>query len=426
LGAVVINYKRSRKLQTHHKNCCSGVYASAEPENFAIFEVVREVDIIQHLRRAWRDRGFSLLELLRYLDSRLATDPRDKIYALLSLATIWDETKVAPLVADYSASDSTVYQRAVVSTILSTGSTNVLTLNSGEGFSRDFPSWVPDWSTPPSRVTYLDSGVRQQRLASLSLYKAWSGPWQDPVWKDPFLAIAGCYVDVVKIVGEPMISNNKDLQLRVMATFDQWRDIAQLSDQSDTKYTSGECTMHEAFWRTTLGDVMFESLPSLGSVSAMPFERFRRTVPEDEQTWKKYVEWTKNLLSDISREGYPHEWPRNQALMENNPGNSYFGSRCMNRTFFITERGYMGIGPLQTQHGDVVYLLGGSTVPFVLRKDIDHHLPTSQSVDPRAEIDNRVPTMGEQHYRLVGDCFVHGVMDGQFCNEAKMENIVLK
>jgi hypothetical protein len=151
--------RAAANFKTHQETCCSGVYASAGPDNFAIFELVQEISIIEHLRKVWRERGFSLMELLRYLGSRLATDPKDKIYALLSLATIWDETKTPRLVADYNVSDSIVYQHAAISTMLNTQSTNVLTLCSGERFSRNFPSWVPDWSTPPSHHTHLDAGV---------------------------------------------------------------------------------------------------------------------------------------------------------------------------------------------------------------------------------------------------------------------------
>jgi hypothetical protein len=223
-----------------------------------------------------------------------------------------------------------------------------------------------------------------------------------------------------------MISDDKDLQLRVMATFDQWRNIAQLPDQSQTRYVTGNCTVYEAFWRTTLGDVMWESPQSHSTKSDMFFERFRRTVPEDELIWRKYVDWTKDLVSDMPREGLLDKRPWNQQEMELPVSNTYFGSRCMNRTFFITEKGYMGIGPLQTQPGDVIHLLCGSTVPFVLRKDVDHYPPKSPSVVSRVKVIDSIKLLGGKHHRLVGDCFVHGVMDGEFCNELKVENVILR
>jgi len=59
------------------------------------------------------------------------------------------------------------------------------------------------------------------------------------------------------------------------------------------------------------------------------------------------------------------------------------------RAFIETKNGYMGIGPKSAQKNDLLCVLGGSQVPFVLR---------------RVEI-NR--------YRLVGECYVHGIMNGE-------------
>lgn len=62
------------------------------------------------------------------------------------------------------------------------------------------------------------------------------------------------------------------------------------------------------------------------------------------------------------------------------------------RCFFTTRRGYCGLGPPSTQLGDVVAVLFGADVPFILR-------PVG---DPK------------QHcYKLVGQCYVHGIMYGK-------------
>ncbi|KAH8883498.1 hypothetical protein GQ53DRAFT_752968 [Thozetella sp. PMI_491] len=65
-------------------------------------------------------------------------------------------------------------------------------------------------------------------------------------------------------------------------------------------------------------------------------------------------------------------------------------SKLSQRAMFVTDTGYMGIGPANATTGDEVYDLMGGDVPFVLR-----------------------PTSGENEFGLLGDCYVHGVMDGQ-------------
>jgi hypothetical protein len=73
--------------------------------------------------------------------------------------------------------------------------------------------------------------------------------------------------------------------------------------------------------------------------------------------------------------------------------------RCVKRSFIVTEKGYMGLGPSRTQSGDVVCVLRGGNVPFILRESQD------------------------RYYMFVGESYVHGIMDGSFVREAKMEDM---
>jgi len=61
------------------------------------------------------------------------------------------------------------------------------------------------------------------------------------------------------------------------------------------------------------------------------------------------------------------------------------------RRLLVTEKGYIGLGSLDVQEGDQISLLGNSPVPYLLRK------------------------CGEEPgvYRLVGECYVHGIMNGE-------------
>lgn len=61
-----------------------------------------------------------------------------------------------------------------------------------------------------------------------------------------------------------------------------------------------------------------------------------------------------------------------------------------NRAFFITDGGRMGIGPQDMQSTDIICILFGGTVPYVLR-----------------------PTENSDEYLLIGECYVHGVMSGE-------------
>jgi hypothetical protein len=67
--------------------------------------------------------------------------------------------------------------------------------------------------------------------------------------------------------------------------------------------------------------------------------------------------------------------------------------RTFGRRLFVTSRGFMGLGPPAAQVGDQVCLLLGGQVLYVLRDREDGHS------------------------EFIGECYVHGMMDGQACED---------
>jgi hypothetical protein len=65
------------------------------------------------------------------------------------------------------------------------------------------------------------------------------------------------------------------------------------------------------------------------------------------------------------------------------------------RRICITDRGYIGMAPHLAEQGDLLCFIFGSQVPFLLR-----HVEDSK----------------EMRYRLVGECYIHGMMDGEAFN----------
>jgi hypothetical protein len=71
---------------------------------------------------------------------------------------------------------------------------------------------------------------------------------------------------------------------------------------------------------------------------------------------------------------------------------SLIGRICIHRRLFVTDNGWMGIGPAAAQPGDQVCILFGGYTPLVL----------SRIVGNKAD-----------EYNFLGDAYVHGMMDGQ-------------
>jgi Heterokaryon incompatibility protein (HET) len=72
---------------------------------------------------------------------------------------------------------------------------------------------------------------------------------------------------------------------------------------------------------------------------------------------------------------------------------------CMYRSFFITKKGYFGLGRAPTRPGDVACVLRGGNVPFTLR------------------------SRENGYYEFIGETYLHGVMDGSFVRNARKEDL---
>jgi hypothetical protein len=88
----------------------------------------------------------SLLFLANQYANAEAGDPRDKLYALLGLAT--DHVNVVP---DYNKSVVDVYTNAAQKMMTSSGNLDVLRACEKQGSMPEMPSWVPDWTAKAAK-----------------------------------------------------------------------------------------------------------------------------------------------------------------------------------------------------------------------------------------------------------------------------------
>ncbi|RSL55634.1 hypothetical protein CEP53_007038 [Fusarium sp. AF-6] len=71
---------------------------------------------------------------------------------------------------------------------------------------------------------------------------------------------------------------------------------------------------------------------------------------------------------------------------------------CVGRCLFSTRSGLSGVGPLDTRPGDMICIIYGTAVPFIVR-----------------------PCEGKQGYTLVGECYVHDLMHGEIVGDERYE-----
>lgn len=72
----------------------------------------------------------------------------------------------------------------------------------------------------------------------------------------------------------------------------------------------------------------------------------------------------------------------------------------------ILDNGFIGFAPAEARKSDEIVVLRGGEVPFVVRRLKESSL------------------WMRQEYELVGDCYVHGVMEGERAKTAGRSDVV--
>jgi hypothetical protein len=162
--------------------------------------------------------------------------------------------------------------------------------------------------------------------------------------------------------------------------------------QGDTeKAYKGGGTWRDAYWRTICADIIIVQNDGVR-------KSIRRAQPNDIGACES---WGGAVFND--NDG-PRSSPNHSAF-------NYYWSvvqAITNRRFFVTREGFLGLGPIEVEIGDEVYVINGSNVPLVLRKIDLTNLPqrlAKQDCTPPYPM-----------FLLVGACYVHGIMDGEACS----------
>lgn len=369
---------------------------------------------LENLRQKWLSGETSTtLSLLRQFSGRAASDDRDKIYALLGLAK--DGSLFTP---NYSLSVSKTFESTTLRMVEISRSLDVLIGNVGRKNRKDLPSWVPDWSTSFDTTNAIWSTSTGIYDASRGLCvclldaestqpwnKTWTKylrrmPWTEyllrnkfvPIerWYDGVLQLPGYNFGTVKHLGEPCLSSDACF-LTVRAWSLLFKDFS----------INAPSQMLISFLRSICAGVFYPQTGNDGAEDA--HRRITESDIEKLVTW-----WTAEGNPTIDAIKIEVEMAIRNTIVR--------------RRFFITDTGMMGLAPLETCEGDLLYLLPGGNTPFVLRGGVvveKHALPTkyviTDAVTEGSMIVEIKQTKSRRMYchQLIGDCYADGIMDGE-------------
>ena len=356
--------------------------------------------IIAHRNAIEQARQGDLLECVVRHRSRQATDPRDKVYAFLGLSAPIHADMIVP---DYAKTVGEAYVDFAFHTLNMDGPRVLLSAGDCEQSQYQVPSWAPDWTAP--RLTSYGDIMIVTRMLRYALFNACKDQLSYAQFYSDVhfgvLGFQGVLVDSIAQVGDihPWTAWKPD-----SAILKQWEDLATLGQDPDRAYVTQQCTFKEAFWRTILCDTVI-----MGQFRG---SKYSRCGPEHETCfWQSWKLTMKSELDDDARDS---------AFITNNIDNvkaeggtlwkspsiiQVMGSipvAVLGRRFFVTKTGYIGIGPSTIQEGDEVWVAATCRVPIIARRNAGE-----ESI--RVISDDKVYPL----YTLVGDAYVHGIMDGE-------------
>ena len=336
-----------------------------------------------------------LMENLMYSRWFQATDPRDKIYAVLGLSTkvdiTVDYTKEVQDVFRDTANLILFHQRALSPDFNRWKSIQIMgILAEVERTERKYalPSWVPDWTASVKDSLFMKAQLFAYNAAGSTLVQL--SQCDDP----NRICMSGKIVDEVQrtgVIGPLDIDNlhfepfkgkkSKDFYQMVMFIrhhLNFWVNEASSIAADCQRYPNAD-SRREAFWRTLLCN------------RGVNDSRHDETDP-------KYGKWYRDFRSYLAAlcpgEGakamdleYLHKlsMPHLVGFWEMT---NIMGGVVPDRRFFSTLGGYMGLGPARMQPGDLVCVFLGGLVPWIIRRRVDAYI-------------------------LVGECYVHGLMNGE-------------
>jgi Heterokaryon incompatibility protein (HET) len=306
-----------------------------------------------------------LIYLMRSLRHFQATDPRDKVFALLGIAS---DTKTLGLRPDYRKSCEEVYTD-LARALIQNGYIELLSLCEFPKERPVLPSWVPDWSRESYRSPLQQRSLDRSTRPRTTIL-------------EPRFSASGINYTIGLNSGHTIGCN---MPLLLPARF--LGEVRQL----------GMSWEHEAVGRW---------LHDLHSLSHLMSDAFKLSSGRAQAVWRTAVA-DQEIRQGIKKPRLSEERIRtvNDALKNKDLAlvdeqtfiGVGLGDYCQQlqliaqgRRPLLASGGFLGIGPRETEPGDLVFILLGADVPYILRQ---------QSQDDKL--------------RLIGEAYVHGIMDGE-------------
>jgi hypothetical protein len=327
----------------------------------------------------------SLIMLLSTGQHAEQMEPKDKVYALLGLMDPAIQDLVTP---NYHATELQIYRDFVRSATKVTRKLNIIFQGASQNAgSEGFPSWLPDWSVrnDDGVLELLNNGRFCATRTTEHVDRS------DENGNESHLLCEGLQVDVIDSLGcGGTLGTDHTAHDVVPST---------LNASAPNPYGDDEGVRNALWEMFTIGRLP-ELTPAVSSLlKALPWFDKNTAESDSESPIYDALDQFQQCNSDFqiagkSLEHYFPPWSKDFGEPPDDPSilsvfHLLMLPPLLDRRLMTTKKGYMGFVPKNSVAGDLIFVLMGCDVPLVLRS---------------CEIGG---------YRLVGECYVHGIMKGE-------------
>lgn len=373
-------------------------------------------------RTSRHSNRFSFFYELHRARHLMASDPRDKVFAMLGHYSIRDSSnrELRELKADYTKTVEEVYievaargllgHEEALLTLASVQHDSLPTEQNATGLStldycaispNNLPSWVPDWRLYQSHI--LSEPTSPHRAGGMG------SPKVNVDISSKSIHVQGIVLDSVVVCSRPFRPRefHVDGSQWSEAIGDTWRDVCGYSDfnLANRYRVSGQIPRGEEFISCGLPESHIEESAVFAYLQTLS-NACLSIAWQDSQPYQSIPkrQWLAHGAAYLVRAAATMSLGVSDELKEAaETGDAAKWARAANgassnRMFARTRDGYYVLGPKPMMPGDVLCIFQGAKVPFCLRP------------------------WGSK-YLLVGECYMHGVMDGGIFERAKVKGV---
>jgi hypothetical protein len=406
----------AKSFLQHKQSCCK--HYQDQLSNISVDSRLSshfsQIEAISEFQSRLSVSPIPLEDLLAQFRHRVASNPHDYIYGFLGLTSDVYREKI-----DYAKPFTDMFKLTTMTLIWNFDELDVLSqkmINHRQGrsdpktdgleVSYELPSWCPDWSR---QYHVWELHWFNQRLGDIHYYNACAGKkaailipleiitddMQICAPRDT-ITLQGLRFDTICEVGVSMDSTGSSYNA---ASYREWAQMVKgFKHCISTKYANGQEKVI-AFWHTLCAGI--------GRSETKRGSGFLRICPAESMDNSVFRDWWQHCV--IEAPGFKGMPTSLQMMLPASVAPqakwiySIIDQSCaatIRRRFFITDQGYFGLASTAVQKGDMICVLFGGRVPYVLRW-------SSES----------------SSHEFLGDAYVHGIMHGEVLKGLQSDDV---